>query len=438
MLAATRPANRKENKMAKKQALVKRLTPAVPVPAGGEARDVHMLIAQAIDRNVNVETMEKLLAMRQQLKSEWSREQYHAALSAFQAECPIIKKSKVVMNKDGKTERYRYAPIDSIISQLKSLIEKHGFNYRVDAGIDGRVVQATCIVTHKEGHSEQSSFGVPIDPEAYMNEAQKYASALTFAKRYAFCDAFGVLTGDEDSDAVSIAASSPTIGHRRTKAYEEETGKGDPKVQNDLADLNTFLASNKIPDGFLLHLLQEKKLIDGHTKSLEQLKPGVLRRCLDDKTKANLIKAWSAQQADEESGSQEAPTPTPPVKKDRHPFGGDEPDLKAPAAKPEKDKAAAREEVHTNEGDQRTQTRQPVVKDIAPNDVLEQEDIDNWRKVKLHFGKQAGTPLGKLQANSLRWWIDNYVPKPYKGTWQEKDLLLDAALCLASEELAGE
>src|SRR3990167_3791525 len=34
-----------------------------------------------------------------------------------------------------------------------------------------------------------------------MNAAQKVASALTYAKRYAFCNAFGILTGDADDDA---------------------------------------------------------------------------------------------------------------------------------------------------------------------------------------------------------------------------------------------
>jgi len=394
--------------------------------ASMDAIEVNDLIARAIDKGVPVETMEKLLAMRQQLKAEWAREQYQAALSAFQADCPIIKKDKVVMNKDGRTERYRYAPIDSIIKQVRSLIEKHGFNYRADAEIEGRTVNATCIVTHKHGHSERSSFSVPIDPEAYMNEAQKYAAALTFAKRYAFCDAFGIFTGDADVDSVVIASASPTQGHRRTKQYEEETGVGDPKVQKDLAELKEFLAKNEIPEGFLLRLLEEKKMIDGHTKTVDTLKPGILLRCLAPATKENLVKAWAVQRADEhrepeKKGQRKTAAPegdAPPTKakkEDPHPFDRGEP-------------------VRTTEGDQR-RGRKPIIPDIAPKDVLEQEGIDNWRKVKIHFGEKAGTPLGKLPAGSLRWWIENYKPKPFKGTWQEKDLLLDAALCLASAEM---
>src|SRR5262245_27517793 len=196
-------------------------------------------------------------------------------------------------------------------------------------------------------------------------------------------------------------------GHSRHKRYEEETGEGDAKVQTDLLNLKAFLTENKIPDGFLLRLLQDKKLIDGHSKTVAGIKPGILRRCLSDASKKNLVVAWKQQQADEDSGSAEPPS------------------------------GNGKREVRTNEGDQ-TRGRKPITDDIAPADLLEQEGIDNWRKVKIHFGAKSGTPLGKLTQKDLAWWINNWKPKPYKGTWEEKALLLDAALCLAAEELGGE
>jgi hypothetical protein len=61
----------------------------------------------------------------------------------------------------------------------------------------------TVIVTacHIAGHKEDTEFTAPIQADAYMSEPQKWASAMTYAKRYAFCNAFGILTGDEDTDA---------------------------------------------------------------------------------------------------------------------------------------------------------------------------------------------------------------------------------------------
>ena len=377
--------------------------------------EVTQLMSQAIDKNVPVETMEKLLAMRRELRAEQAREQYHAALAKFQAELPVIKKTKRVMNKDGKTERYRYAPLDSIVAQVKRLLDKHGFSHQEDASIEGKFVTARCVITHKEGHSETSAFSVPIDPDAYMNEAQKYASALTFTKRYAFCNALGILTGDADTDTVEIAADQPARPERHTRhtAYEEKTGEGDPKVSEDVAQLRAFLNNNKIPEAFLLRLLLDKKQIDGRVKTLEQIKPGIVLRCLHEQSKHALIQAWAQQRADEDQ---------------RSPFDASEPQIvtQGPVIEPDNDQQPAKG------------VRKPVDPDMNPHDLLEQEGYENWRTVPIHFGPNSkGKLLGKLPQKSLAWWIETYEPKPHRGRWNPKDLLLDAALCLASAELSG-
>src|SRR3990167_3631694 len=158
------------------------------------------LIAQAIDKGVAVETMEKLLSMRRELKAEFAKEAYDSAMSRFQTDCPVIEKKKHVKNKDGST-RYSYAPLESIVSQVKIRLQQNGFSYAIDAQVQDGWVTAICKITHSQGHSEVSSFNVPVEKDSYMNEPQKFASALTFAKRYAFCNAFGILTGDEDDDS---------------------------------------------------------------------------------------------------------------------------------------------------------------------------------------------------------------------------------------------
>lgn len=211
----------------------------------------------------------------------------------------------------------------------------------------------------------------------------------------------------------------PSKAHKRTKQYEEETGEGDTKVAGDLLNLKAFMTEHKIPDGFVLRLLQEKALIDGHTKTVAQLKPGVLARCVTDKAKANLLKAWKAYEADQDSGS------------------ATEPDLAAPPEVPAN--KGNGEVTRTSEGDQTLNVpRKPCQTDLSPKDALAQDGYDDWRQVPIHFGKQKATPLGKLGTKSLAWWVKEWEPKPYKGTWNEKDLLLDAALTLASRELSGE
>jgi hypothetical protein len=170
------------------------------------------MITLAIEKGVSVETMEKLLAMRRELQAEKAREGFFRDLALFQRNCPIIKKDKEVHDKYGKL-RYCYAPLDSIVAQVREFLEKYGFSYTVTTEQDDISVKAICNAHHVAGHSEITAFKVPIDKEGFMSAPQKVASALTYAKRYAFCDAFGIMTGDGDDDANSTKAELDESPH---------------------------------------------------------------------------------------------------------------------------------------------------------------------------------------------------------------------------------
>ena len=159
------------------------------------------IIAQGIEKGVPVETMEKLMAMRRELKAEAAKEAYDEAMAAFQGECPTIKKQKA----GGKTKSgqvaYMYAPLEMIVEQVKELIQKHGFSYQIETEVPEGKVKVTCTVKHKAGHSERSTMEVPLGTRTeIMSAPQAVAATVTFAKRYAFSNAFGIMTGDVDTD----------------------------------------------------------------------------------------------------------------------------------------------------------------------------------------------------------------------------------------------
>lgn len=159
------------------------------------------LISQGIEKGMSVETLERLLNMRRELKAEWAKEQYDKAMAKFQSECPVIKKTKQVKTKEGGTA-YKYAPIESIVDQVKDLIQKNGFSYSTRMELKDKGVLAIVTVKHSAGHHEESPMEVPLGNKTQvMSDSQVVAAAQTFAKRYAFCNAFGILTGDEDNDA---------------------------------------------------------------------------------------------------------------------------------------------------------------------------------------------------------------------------------------------
>ena len=174
----------------------------IPTTYKAENMSVENLIQSAITNKVPVETMERLLAMRKELKAEYAKEQFDEAMAKFQGECPVIEKTKAGGQTQSGKVAYYYAPLDVIVKQVKESIQSNGFSYMVKTETKNDGVKVTVIVKHKSGHSEPTDVEVPLGTKTgVMSASQVTASALTFAKRYAFCNAFGILTGDEDDDA---------------------------------------------------------------------------------------------------------------------------------------------------------------------------------------------------------------------------------------------
>ncbi len=158
------------------------------------------LLALAIKQGTPLETIEKFMDLRDREEKRVAKIAFDDAMAKLQGQCPVIAKKKQGNN-------YKYAPLDDIVSQVRSLLQECGFSYRIEATMDVDMVIATCVAVHKNGHSEKSSFTAKIEKvvsktgSSVRTAMQDSAASLTFAKRYAFCNAFGIMTGDEDTDA---------------------------------------------------------------------------------------------------------------------------------------------------------------------------------------------------------------------------------------------
>lgn len=193
------------------------------------------LIAQGIQSGLTVETMKELLAMRRELKAEKAKEDFDKAMAQFQSECPVIKKAKKVkFDAQSGGVNYAYAPLDSIVSQVSHLIAKNGFSYSFKIEESPKGIKATCVIKHIAGHSDTSDFTADLSGTKAMSMAQVTASKATYAKRQAFCNAFGITTGDDDIDAMKTKA----------EAVAETAATDEQKIEiNDLAQQLGMTAS---------------------------------------------------------------------------------------------------------------------------------------------------------------------------------------------------
>jgi len=163
------------------------------------------LIEKALESKADIVTLEKLFALQERWEANLAKKDFVVGLAEFQKDCPVIEKKKAVMNKDGTTVRYKFAPLGDIVEQIKGSLSKNGLSYTWQVENDKEAVHVSAKITHTSGHSEVSKFTVPVDVNnQFMTQPQKYASALTFAKRYALCNALGISTGEEDTDATDV------------------------------------------------------------------------------------------------------------------------------------------------------------------------------------------------------------------------------------------
>lgn len=157
------------------------------------------LLNLAITEKVPVEILERVMVMQDKYDAKIAKEEYYKALSDFQNECPTIGKKNNVTDNTGK-HLYKFASLESIISEVKPLLKKHGFSYSINTEVKNDMVKSICKVHHKGGHSEISEMAVPsTSGTKIMSAPQKVAGASTFSKRYAFINAFGIMTGENDS-----------------------------------------------------------------------------------------------------------------------------------------------------------------------------------------------------------------------------------------------
>lgn len=224
-----------------------------------------MLITRAIDKNVSVETMERLLKMRRELKAEFAKEEFDKAMAQFQANCPEVKKTKEVRTKSGQVA-YRYAPIEAIVRQVKSVLQRNGFSYSIQTETEPGKVKSICIVKHIAGHSESYNMEVPLGNKTQvMSDSQVVAAASTFSKRYAFCNAFGILTGDGDDDGANTST-----GYQNSN--ESKPQKSEPKdIKTTIRDAIKFAKTTSHVITIDQKTSKSKKFDDKFKKEIHKL-----------------------------------------------------------------------------------------------------------------------------------------------------------------------
>jgi hypothetical protein len=163
--------------------------------------DPQELIRQAVTANASVETIEKLVALAERVRAVSAREAWFEALAQFQQRCPPIPKLKKADLGSGFT--YTYSPLDQVLKIVRPIMAPLGLTPRWRSGkVDAKSVSIECLLAHRLGHEESSGDVVlPIPAGGRgVNDAQRAAGAMTYAKRNALLMVSGIQPEEEDDD----------------------------------------------------------------------------------------------------------------------------------------------------------------------------------------------------------------------------------------------
>lgn len=220
--------------------------PSAPVVA--ESTSLIQVIERAASNpNVDIEKMERLLAMAERMNAKQAEVAFADALAALQPNLPYISEKGAIMVND--VVRSTYARYEDIMQVLSPLLGSHGFSLTFDtAKPDSGLTCYSGTLTHKAGHSRTATIYLPTDQSGSKNTVQALGSATSYAKRYLVQMLLNIVSRGQDDD-----------GQSATVEYITESQAA------DLQALIEEVGANK--DGFLKWLSTKLKMtVDGLDK----------------------------------------------------------------------------------------------------------------------------------------------------------------------------
>lgn len=230
-----------------------------------DANPLISVLLDAVNKNVNVETVEKLMGLYERQNSLESRKAFSQAMAEAKAEMPkIVKNKKVDFSSKGGRTRYSYENLENILNNIEPVLSKYGLSVRFKTFNDpGKPISVTCILEHRDGHSEENTLVAPRDESGTKNVLQSIGSTVTYLQRYTLKAALGVAAAEDDDGAGGVIYLSPEESYILEELIEKTKSDKSSFCRylnvRSLSELpqNKFLAAKDALEA------KEKKLLKG-------------------------------------------------------------------------------------------------------------------------------------------------------------------------------
>ena len=171
------------------------------------------LVQMAMDKDFDVDKMDKLLAVQKDWEANEARKAFCVAMAACQKEMPMIVKTA-----ENNQTHSLYARHEMICKLIKPVYTRHGFSLSFSEGvakIDSEI-RTLCDVDHSQGFSKNYYMDLPRDDKGMQGKANKTpihgkASTFSYGRRYLTMMIFDLATYDDNDAQTRPAEPIPPI-----------------------------------------------------------------------------------------------------------------------------------------------------------------------------------------------------------------------------------
>lgn len=199
----------------------------------------------ALDPRVDIDRLERLMQMHERSMERQAKAAYAAALAAMQPDLPVIAERGAIKNNAGKVQS-TYALWADLNEAIKPVLARHGFALSFRTGQrDGKIV-VTGILSHRDGHSEETTIDLPVDGSGSKNAVQAIGSSTSYGQRYtarALLNLTSRLAEDADDDGRAAGAGSVITDEQAGRIRELAT-----VVKADVNKLLNYFRAESISD----------------------------------------------------------------------------------------------------------------------------------------------------------------------------------------------
>lgn len=228
------------------QALIEIEPNRVPAPAVSESAAIFQIIERAArDPNVDLDKMERLMAMREREMSRQAEQAFNEAMKAAQSEM-----RSVAADADNSQTKSKYATYAKLDRVLRPTYTAHGFSVSFDEADSPKPDHIRCLayVAHEAGFTRTYRKDMPADGKGakggdVMTKTHATGAAASYGMRYLLKGIFNVAVGDDDTDG-NQPADTTTINGEQAAAIRsliEETG-------TDIAKFCAYFKVEAVPD----------------------------------------------------------------------------------------------------------------------------------------------------------------------------------------------